>query len=398
VNGGELSASLLLSPHLLGSQWFRVFSLFVAINTLVYLGLTVSKFIPWPRQVRPRQVRAILGISPMAESERLRLDTAMVGSPDPYVAARHSAASASISTALALFGVLVIVVTLVDQVIFPREDNATGAISLAFGVIALVAAITLGRRREHARTAIWIWSVLATMFVLSQCWQGAHFHNPLDVADAIIVVVIIPPVSLAWGASLISSGICASATTAAAIVEYGSSAAASMITLGTAVIAGLILLYLRASAIDRTTTLELRYRQHSPADPQTGLLSWDGLCALAPNVFELADANDLEVHMVFVKIAELDRLRSDYGEPYVQSVVEVVARSLQDETRGGELLARRNLNSFALLGLGARDGDRLRSDLERTLEHEQTALGKRPISLVVAVKASTATSAPTTST
>jgi GGDEF domain-containing protein len=53
-------SGLLLPESILNEPWFRTFTLFVAFNTIVYLGLTVSKLAPWPAQIRPARVRTIL--------------------------------------------------------------------------------------------------------------------------------------------------------------------------------------------------------------------------------------------------------------------------------------------------------------------------------------------------
>jgi len=39
-------AGILFSSDVLGSEWFRALAAFVAINTLVYAGLSLAKLIP----------------------------------------------------------------------------------------------------------------------------------------------------------------------------------------------------------------------------------------------------------------------------------------------------------------------------------------------------------------
>ena len=55
-------AGLLLHESVLSSYAFKVVALVVALNTLIYLGLTMLKFVPWPRQMTPRRVRIMLGM------------------------------------------------------------------------------------------------------------------------------------------------------------------------------------------------------------------------------------------------------------------------------------------------------------------------------------------------
>jgi GGDEF domain-containing protein len=378
-----MSASLLLPSSVLSSTWFRVFSLFVAINTLIYLGLTLSKFVPWPRQVHPRKVRFLLGMEPGSnlDDAPLRLSTGQPG--NPFVEARLSVAAASIGTALGLLGIMVITVTIVDLALFSHPGTLSGAINVGFGVMALISSITLGRSRERAIAAIWIWSVLATAFVLNQCWWAVHFHNPLDIADAIVVLVLIPPIALSWPASLISSSVAGSATIAATLVQYGDNGLSSVITVAAALFSGLILLHLRANAIDAATEAGLALRRHPTADPLTGLLSWEALSTLAPNVFSLAEQAGSPVHLARVEIEGLDELRADYGDTYADQLVAGVGRSLATVARPGELLARRGAASFALLGLGERSGGELRRSVEALVSKDQVTLGKRPLALAV---------------
>jgi divalent metal cation (Fe/Co/Zn/Cd) transporter len=45
-----LIAGILFSSEVLGSDWFQALAAFVAINTLVYAGLSLAKLIPRRRE------------------------------------------------------------------------------------------------------------------------------------------------------------------------------------------------------------------------------------------------------------------------------------------------------------------------------------------------------------
>jgi hypothetical protein len=51
---------VLLSPDIFNSPWFDLLASFVAFNTLIYVGLTLAKVIPWPSQLRTIQLRVRL--------------------------------------------------------------------------------------------------------------------------------------------------------------------------------------------------------------------------------------------------------------------------------------------------------------------------------------------------
>ena len=51
-------AGLLLPVEVLHSGWFSLFAAFVAVNSLLYLGLSIVKILPKPRLPRGRRERS----------------------------------------------------------------------------------------------------------------------------------------------------------------------------------------------------------------------------------------------------------------------------------------------------------------------------------------------------
>lgn len=43
-------AGIVLSSDLFQQEWFWYLGAFVAFNTLVFVGLSIGRFVPWPRQ------------------------------------------------------------------------------------------------------------------------------------------------------------------------------------------------------------------------------------------------------------------------------------------------------------------------------------------------------------
>lgn len=54
------AGGIVLSPEVFQTAWFEFLAGFVAFNTLIYVGLTLAKLIPWPQVMRPVEVRARL--------------------------------------------------------------------------------------------------------------------------------------------------------------------------------------------------------------------------------------------------------------------------------------------------------------------------------------------------
>lgn len=385
-------AGILLDAGILDSTWFRVFSLFVAINTLIYLGLTLAKFVPWPRQMHPRQVRALLRApaedSPLHPATRIRepeFDTAEP-SGDPYADARLAVARRSVHRALGLLGIQVVAVNVAQLAIFPHVSIPLTCVSVGFGLTGIIMSITLGRHRERPRVAIWLWALLATAFVIFQCIHSIGDRVPLDLADAIIVLVLIPPIALTWSASLVSSALCSVAIMAAVIVDQGSDSLASLFAILSATFGGLIVMHLRRVAIDETTTATLELTRHPTTDPLTGVLSLDALRTLAPNLFALSRAAGTPVHLTRVRIDDLASLRLDYGSSYIAELLTSMARALGTLAAPGDLLARGSADEFLLVGMGMMDADTFRERLDAQLAIAPVDLGKRPTRFTISVQ------------
>jgi hypothetical protein len=56
----HLDTGILLPQSTLTEPWFVLLSTVVAFNTIIYVGLTLSKLIPWPHQFHPSRVRGWL--------------------------------------------------------------------------------------------------------------------------------------------------------------------------------------------------------------------------------------------------------------------------------------------------------------------------------------------------
>ena len=53
---------IVFSQDVLATTWFQVLGAAVAFNSLVFLGMTVAKLIPWPQQFHPDWVAERLAV------------------------------------------------------------------------------------------------------------------------------------------------------------------------------------------------------------------------------------------------------------------------------------------------------------------------------------------------
>jgi hypothetical protein len=56
----DLMAGILLPASVFSSAWFQTLAVFVALNTLVYVGLTLAKLIRWPAQLSADDVPRLI--------------------------------------------------------------------------------------------------------------------------------------------------------------------------------------------------------------------------------------------------------------------------------------------------------------------------------------------------
>lgn len=137
-------ASILLPQSTLTSPWFIVFAAFVGVNTIIYMGLALSKLIPWPRQAHPRRVRTLLGVG-------ARDDAA-----EPIVprVSRETPAESGVHDIAGAFGWLGGVVLLLSSVFaFLGRGNLSDFLAMGIGLVFLTIAQVISRTKMSARRA-----------------------------------------------------------------------------------------------------------------------------------------------------------------------------------------------------------------------------------------------------
>ena len=378
-------AGLLLHESVLSSYAFKVFALVVALNTLIYLGLTMSKFVPWPRQLTPRRVRIMLG---MEHVEQEMADVPIQRKSElTYEQTRQTAAVLSATAAFALLGILLVVIGLLSILIDLRTRTVVDVMTMVFGLVGLVCSVIFSRSRLHDATAIWVGVGVGIVFMVDQAWLLIIFQNPLGVAGMCVVLVLIPAVALSWlpGVFEVTIGGLVAAASTIKTSEVESIPSVAMI-IGASLV-GLILMDLRMSSIDEATSNRLLLFAHGTTDPTTGLLSRDALEALAPAVFEFAGELGRSVELVVVTVDDFVALDDDYGWDYGDEVIRTVGDCLDDLAPPGALRCRWSGSRVAMLAVGGGiDPDQLSEELVQQIRASGVALGKRPITVTCRVR------------
>ena len=205
------AGGIVLPESVLTSQWFILLATVVAFNTVVYLGLTLAKLIPLPKQFHPSRVRRWLKAGGIEIDEDSAMDDIPVRmlaeSADPYENLRRGVAKRDIPQAFALVGGLIILLSMA-AFITQVDNRAYGAlVELVVGLIFLLISQILGRRDFRARVVMWTWALSCVVLVAVLSLEAVRSQTQTPVAYTLIVLTAFAPLTLAWRPSIIASEI-----------------------------------------------------------------------------------------------------------------------------------------------------------------------------------------------
>ena len=193
-----LPAGIVLPDSVLVEPWFGVFSLFVAFNTVIYLGLTLAKFIPWPAQVHPRTVRTLIHPDEEVRDMTVRKPWTWRDQSDPVQRMRAGTAAQTIPLALGLVGALTLVIGLVNSLLYFSQVGPLVVIGAAYGLVLIVAAQVLARTQLPDLVSVWTWTILMLVLVAETSWRAAVLDSAVVLTYATIALMTIAPISMTW--------------------------------------------------------------------------------------------------------------------------------------------------------------------------------------------------------
>ncbi len=390
-----LPSGLLLPSEILTQPWFGIFGLFVAFNTIIYLGLTAAKLTPWPQQIHPARVRQIIPDSLEDAQMQKSYRAAFRQLDDPVRALREASAQQTIPLALALVGSLSVVVGLIYILLYYAEEGPVLLFGPAFGLLLVVLSMLLSRSGVSGRTVIWCWTLLIIAFMVETSWRATVLDSAVVLSYALVGLVIAAPVTLSWRAG-ITAALCGMVTIgiAGAIVSLVDTLSWSVAAI-TAALASLVLLYLRLATIDRLALEQANSNLLRSTDPLTGAFSRTGLMALASTIAESAERSHEDISVILCDLVDMTGINEDYGLEYGDDVLRATARALRVALPEGTLVARWGGDGFlGLLQGPTPDAPALTHAVDEALADTGVALGKRPVTVHLGV----ATGAPATTT
>lgn len=390
-----MPAGLLLPTEVLTEPWFAVFGLFVAFNTIIYLGLTAAKFVPWPAQVQPRQVRHVL---PHTTEE-----TAMKSSPRSTFRAlgdtardlRTAQAAQTVPLAMALVGALTSAVGMLYLLLYYADEGPAMLVGPLYGLVLITLSLLLARTRPDPRVAVWAWSLLMVGFITETSWRASVLDSAVPLAFTVVALGFTAPIALSWPAGIFAAVVgtipIIIAGAEVSVVDTLSWALAAI----SAALSSLVLLYLRIVSLDQIAEEQDRAQSLASTDPLTGVFSRTGLISLAPSIADAADQSGSNVSVIACTVTDLTRINAEYGFGYGGEVLGATARALRASLPPRALIARWGGDEFLAVMTGeAPPADVLSADVTANLDIGGIALGKRPIAVAIR----TASGAPTTTT
>lgn len=382
-----LPTGALLPESVLSAPWFAVFALFVAFNTIIYLGLTLAKFLPWPAPVGPMTVRRLIHHN-REEAIGMRVHPS---APPPSqvplnIQLRRQSARETIPIAMTLIGALTVLISLINVIVYFDTVGPLVLLGALAGVVFVALAQVLARTHLSDIAVAWIWTIAMALLVIETSWRAALLNSAVLLTYAAMALLVIAPISLSWSAGTTGALVGLAPISIAGYDVSSVDTASWFIAAASAAAASLILLHLRITALNRIAEEESRADTLASTDPVTGAFSRAGLLALAPTVAASATRAGTEVSVVSCDLRDLAQTNAEYGIKYGDDLLGVTARALRATLPEDALVARWSGPRFlALLQGDAGDPPALCRAIESAIADSGVALGKQPARVTVGV-------------
>ena len=383
---------LVFPQDVLISPGFLLLATVVAFNTIIYLGLTLSKFVPWPRQFSPSQVRRAIPLLQRDPSSEGPTVTKEYLHDNAYDSIRADIAARDIPWSLALVGLAMMGISVVNFALSPANIDASHTAQLLAGLLFVVLALVVGRRRFRSRVVMWVWAITSMLAVGLTAEEAIRDGDQTPLGFALIFLVASAPIAMSWTPALVSSfGQLALFTYATFEVNGVQDQQFALVGL-VAAVTGLVLLKLRLESVAAVADQWQAAGALASTDVLTGMLSRPGLHDVLPPVQVAAARAQQWMSVTVVEVVNLAELNKAYGSSYGDEVMRAVARAITASTSQGALRARWAGARFVVVGFGMVPNDVvLAHRIEDTLRADAATLGKAPIEISVATSSGEST-------
>ena len=364
------SSGILFSPSILHTQWFIIFAAFVGVNTIIYLGLTFSKLIPWPAPVHPRVVRKVLGID---------VSGGAVQPVVPSVSRETASESGVHDIARGFAWVGIIVVLLGTALAFLPHRTGSDFAAIAAGMLFLAIAQIVARTKISTRLASWVWALSISVLTIATAY-GAQRGGIERIGYVIVLVVVLGAVSLTWVSFVVAALLLAGSFITLAFSFSNSYDPAWLAPLAFALIAGGLLMVLHRRSLGILEKVDRLENQLGSTDVLTGVLTRQGVLTLSPQVRRIAHRDAKPMFLMIVDIVDLAGANKDYGAGYGDDLLRATADVMKSSSRDSDLLGRWSGDEFVLVGVGAEASvEALTTRIVHNIAESAVAVGKRPL-------------------
>ncbi len=385
-----MHTGILLPQSVLSSNWFILLATIVAFNTIIYIGLTLSKLVPLPRQFHPTRVRHLmrrLGLNPDKEAT---LDDIPRAEPletdNPYENIRREIVRRDIPQALGLVGGLVIALTVAGIATFNRQDIAYQLAEIGVGVLFLLGAQILGRSRVKARAVMWTWSLACVALLAVLAGEAARVTSPLPLAYGLVIMTAFAPVTLAWRPSIVAAALMIVIVAVTVFFIDATDKGRLFAIAVAALLVGAMLLRLRLKAIDALADEQQRSAALVTTDVLTGVLSRHGLLTMMTGVGGTAERLGEDICIMYFDVEHLAKANEQYGSFYGDDVLRAVADAISQHVRQGDLVARWGGDEFLVAGLGGKpNAEQVARRIQEAVRISGVNLGKWPTTVRIGV-------------
>jgi len=374
---------LVFPQSVLVSPWFQLLATVVAFNTIVYLGLTLSKFVPWPRQLSSRGIRGLFGRPDASLRVDAELSTREVAR-NPLESMRGDIVARDVPLGLSVVGGTLVIVSAINLIAIRANNGPYQIIVLICGLIFVVMAFVLGRRGFRPMVTVWIWSSLVVLAAAIVASAAVREDSIAPLGYALIFMVGFGPIAMSWPPVIVSM-VTQLAIFAYAVGRVGDAQGVQFAVVGLAAAAtGVLMLKLRLQSITQLATQWQATQEVASTDPLTGLLTRRGLWELVPEFTAAAVRQGQQLTVTVVSLANLGSLNATYGADYGDGVLRSTAKALTSSTDRNFLVARWIGAQFVVLGYGLAPHEAATmSDIGPVIAAGPVTLGKAPLEVAV---------------
>lgn len=371
-----------MNSAILNTEWFQVFATFVGVNTIVYVGLTAAKLIPWPHPVHPDRARDILGRSIEGEP---------VVEPIIPAVSMESVEESGIFDIARAFGWLGAIVLLVGVLsVFARASQIAGFVAMGAGLLLLGAAQVLARRRVSLVTASWLWSMSISLLAAGVAFWASI--GPIErVGITLVLAVLLGAVALTWPSFLVAASVLLFSFVRIGLDATNHIEITWVPPLAAGLLAGMMLMVLRRRTLAVLSEVDRLSNQLGSTDLLTGVLTREGVLTLDPTFRSVARRAGESVFVLVVRIAGFSEAVGEYGQTYGDDLLRGTADALRASVSDGDLVARWTDEEFLVMGIGSQErATQLAAIIQTHAETAPVSLGKAPLRLQTAFETSAA--------